>query len=385
MRPLPQTYPLQVTLDANGAGTVTLTARGDIIITNVRWLVGPWSTSETVVQSTAEIEINGDTWQGTYSGNNDQSGAVHLLQAGDILTCSWIGGKAGKTAKLTVRGFQYQAGEGAAVAGGGLGAGGGGPGNPVVGGDTLIRNAIKSQNYLTGVQGWAIFASGAAEFLDVTIRGTFRTSSPSGSYILIESDFTGSFIEFNPPNFPPLTINRAINYATNVDFGAGSYLSQLSWLGPAIIAPGAGTPPVQFSFETRQQAGVNTAGLDIQAQNYFQVFTDDGVLSASNRWDISDSAGQYPMSDAGSFNVTVTAGATNVVISGVAFTKTFATAPAVMCQLQASSGSLARWTCRVSARTATTFDVVIEKGASADASPAANVGCTVLWSAVEII
>lgn len=43
--------------------------------------------------------------------------------------------------------------------------------NSVVGGTTLVRPAIKSPNYVTGVSGWSINADGSAEFNDIVIRG----------------------------------------------------------------------------------------------------------------------------------------------------------------------------------------------------------------------
>lgn len=44
-------------------------------------------------------------------------------------------------------------------------------GNPVVGGTTLIRPAIRSPNFVTGLTGWSVNVDGSAEFNNVTIRG----------------------------------------------------------------------------------------------------------------------------------------------------------------------------------------------------------------------
>src|SRR5262245_5325450 len=44
-------------------------------------------------------------------------------------------------------------------------------GNPIVAGTTLVRNAIQSDNFRTGVSGWRIKRDGTAEFQDATIRG----------------------------------------------------------------------------------------------------------------------------------------------------------------------------------------------------------------------
>ena len=47
--------------------------------------------------------------------------------------------------------------------------------NPVTAGVTLIREAIQSQNFVAGSDGWQIKANGDAEFNDVTIRGSTTT------------------------------------------------------------------------------------------------------------------------------------------------------------------------------------------------------------------
>jgi len=49
--------------------------------------------------------------------------------------------------------------------------------NPIIGGRSiLIREAIKSPNYVPGVAGWTINRDGSAEFSNVTIRGATITA-----------------------------------------------------------------------------------------------------------------------------------------------------------------------------------------------------------------
>lgn len=52
--------------------------------------------------------------------------------------------------------------------------------NPVVGGEggELIRESIKSPDYIPNVQGWSINRDGTAEFNDITVRGDFFIGSP---------------------------------------------------------------------------------------------------------------------------------------------------------------------------------------------------------------
>jgi hypothetical protein len=49
--------------------------------------------------------------------------------------------------------------------------------NPVVGGETLIRDSIQSENFEPGVAGWAVNRDGTAEFNDVTARGDIVANS----------------------------------------------------------------------------------------------------------------------------------------------------------------------------------------------------------------
>lgn len=47
--------------------------------------------------------------------------------------------------------------------------------NPIVGGNNeLVRDAVRSQGYVTGVSGWAINKNGSAEFSNLTARGSME-------------------------------------------------------------------------------------------------------------------------------------------------------------------------------------------------------------------
>lgn len=55
--------------------------------------------------------------------------------------------------------------------------------NSILAGLTLIREAIRSQNYQAGVAGWSIDADGTAEFADLTIR----SSDGSGASVVVQN------------------------------------------------------------------------------------------------------------------------------------------------------------------------------------------------------
>jgi hypothetical protein len=52
--------------------------------------------------------------------------------------------------------------------------------NPILAGETLVRASIESEGFTAGSQGWSIQRDGDAEFNDVTIRGSWEVSGPSG-------------------------------------------------------------------------------------------------------------------------------------------------------------------------------------------------------------
>lgn len=74
--------------------------------------------------------------------------------------------------------------------------------NPILGGETLIRNSIQSEDYVAGISGWAIFRNGSAEFNDGTFRGDVLVRDVNGAYVWIRNA-QGGYILFNPANLTP--------------------------------------------------------------------------------------------------------------------------------------------------------------------------------------
>lgn len=114
-----QRFVATVKLGATGGGSVSFTARGDVLIQLTRVVVVAAGGGTPVNQSTAMIDVNGDDLDGSETANNDTSDTQHLMLAGDVLTCTWSGGDVNATATLTLRGIQYEAGAGMAAISGG--------------------------------------------------------------------------------------------------------------------------------------------------------------------------------------------------------------------------------------------------------------------------
>jgi hypothetical protein len=81
--------------------------------------------------------------------------------------------------------------------------------NSILAGLTLIREAIRSQNYVAGVAGWSIDADGSAEFADLSIRssdgsgavveianGVITLTAPSGWKIILDPTLSLPVIYF---------------------------------------------------------------------------------------------------------------------------------------------------------------------------------------------
>lgn len=226
--PINQRYVQSVVLDATGAGSVTIVPRADFACSQTTWRVqGGTGTN----QSTAQVELNGDFWQGTYSGNNDASPASRLITNTDIVECDWTGGPPGGTATLTMFGVEYPAGTGIPPP-----AGNGGPGNPILGGTTLIRDAIQSEDYVPGVSGWSIFRDGSAELNNVVLRGSLLAKAANGSYVFIHNDATGGRIDIRPPDSAGTVITPAEIAATVTNPKSGA--PALAVIGPVIDGNG---------------------------------------------------------------------------------------------------------------------------------------------------
>lgn len=70
--------------------------------------------------------------------------------------------------------------------------------DPIVGGISLRKPAIRSPNYLAGSTGWTINVDGSAEFNNLTIRGTFFGTNfeigPLGAFFYSGTPATGNLI-----------------------------------------------------------------------------------------------------------------------------------------------------------------------------------------------
>lgn len=100
------TLPTQTRLDATGAGAVTFTARHPVRIWHARVKVTPAAGAATLTKRPrAVLYLNGEEFESTYSGANDQTATSYDLDASETIECRWTGGDPGALATLILRGI----------------------------------------------------------------------------------------------------------------------------------------------------------------------------------------------------------------------------------------------------------------------------------------
>ena len=103
---LRQRYVQAVILDASGGGRVSFVMRGNFTLEHMRVVVTGPGGAATVRVPTAMVTVNGDDFEGSQTGNNDQSTVSLPLVAQDEIVCTWTGGDPGATAVMTLRGTE---------------------------------------------------------------------------------------------------------------------------------------------------------------------------------------------------------------------------------------------------------------------------------------
>lgn len=93
-------------------------------------------------------------------------------------------------------------------------------GNDIIGGGgELVRERMRSRNYVAGVSGWQIERDGTAEFNDTTIRGDLTVTDPDGSQVHIfdEDPGDGAVIDLLPAAATPSPVAGRLStgYTTN--------------------------------------------------------------------------------------------------------------------------------------------------------------------------
>lgn len=129
--------------------------------------------------------------------------------------------------------------------------------NPIVGGQTLIRDSIHSRNYVMGATGWSINADGSAEFNDVTVRGELNIVGANGSFIKgFVNGANDPEIDFQPEDIPGHSINPGQFYSLSFPGATNRVFTRLT--SPSID----GASPAELALYTSDGLTVNEIDLN---------------------------------------------------------------------------------------------------------------------------
>lgn len=269
--------------------------------------------------------------------------------------------------------------------------------NPVVAGDTLVRNAMQSENYVPGVSGWTIRRDGSYELgAGGIFRGDLEVVNSSGASVKIFTDGDLAEIDLQPPDstgpgvvFVPARIYANANVAT----------PYLRIQAPAQSAPVAKTAPDitlgrdqavdQTSVEIAAQAvtigvfigGANPSTTTIQSEEseFVGNLLVDGNLEVDGTIKDIDGRGYAPQVFA-DVAITINAGTTNT-LQAVTFPIAFpaGVVPKVFTNIITSSGASILADSRAESPTNTGFSLRVK----IPTAPGANVALTVQYMAFQ--
>jgi len=232
-------YPVKVTLDGSGNGSVAFQAVGaNVRISNLSVRVATQT-----AQAVATVYKNQVGTDYRLSGTNSGSSGDNLsiptdLFDGERVIVVWTGGDPGAEATATFSGKQIPFDQV------GRGEGGANWTSPIAAGDgSLIYPAIKSPNYVPNTSGWLLDRDGDADLNNVNVRGDLVVDGPGLAEIHIYNSpgIGAPTVEFMPDSAGanPGTINAQ-------EVGGTGFLDISA---PAILPRVAGT---HISMQTRQ-------------------------------------------------------------------------------------------------------------------------------------
>lgn len=145
--------------------------------------------------------------------------------------------------------------------------------NEILAGDTLARNAMQSEGFQSGVQGWRVERNGDAEFNNLIARGTFVSGDGTGQHIEIANNLI-EFYTGGPDEAGPGVIEGI--------YDSGSNFYQVAMRSPDVI----GASSAGFYVQADATTGDGIAFVD---SPIFQVNSLDFELIGTNVIDTPES------------------------------------------------------------------------------------------------
>lgn len=158
-------------------------------------------------------------------------------------------------------------------------------GNPIVGLEELIREAIRSKNFVTGVSGWRIARDGTAEFSAIIIRGSGTADAvvigPSGlPQVIIRTTPTNGLIVW--PTNRPIEQLAASATSAAIDIGLATERAEFQLTGPTVSGANDG---VRMVMRSQANNGSSVAEFSVQNKDGSDIFfvVDETEVRVVNR------------------------------------------------------------------------------------------------------
>lgn len=165
--------------------------------------------------------------------------------------------------------------------------------DPIAAGTVLVRPALQSPDYETGVSGWAVKIDGTAEFSDLTIR----SSDGSGATVVIENgraEFTAAndwkiIIDPTRPDAP------VIYFTDETDYVVGSINAAPNDRAALYVASGEMSDGVTDDWKWVQFLGETALG--VQQMNSYRTRQSDQEAAVGGWVYLGDDIAQYGLAD----------------------------------------------------------------------------------------
>lgn len=286
--------------------------------------------------------------------------------------------------------------------------------NPIVAGNTLVREAIESPDYSTGTAGWAIKRDGSVEFNDAVIRGTITSpgASITNDSVVIPSDATDGtpgyqFTTVIPSELSAYYTSTNALSAVRIGYTETSGLYHYEGLNAtAFIVTGwvynnnvyetyrykfnGGSNELRYGRDSARPVAIITgpeSGSGLCSHDYVKGSLLQGDGTSVLSWSGTASFGSITSQNIpvlrglkGSVTVNVGSGVSSVVQS-VAFSTTLGSVPHVSPNKATAPSGVSRWVVDAINITATGFDIFFFSPTSTNTSSATS--ATITWAAIE--
>jgi hypothetical protein len=219
---------------------------------------------------------------------------------------------------------------------------------PILGGqNALVREAVKSPNYVAGASGWQLDKDGDAEFNSVVVRGTVEADGANGSYVKLKPGVT--------PNGPTVEFKSVNGNLAHIEYGNGLTVMEDSRGNRIVLYGIVGAFPALsnlLSIDTLNSGG----DIQLASGNNIRIAPIGAMVNETD-------GGEYLHGTVFTRNISFASAASNT--QTVTFPTAFPvgiTPKFISCNINTSSGTVSKWMCRAYGQSNTGFTLWSQSG-----------------------